>query len=53
MFKYKFTLSIGYSNASHKEIMEYDEEPSEDELEEDWTQWTYNFIDGGYEQVEL
>jgi len=44
----KFTLSIGYDTAVREEIMEYDEDTSEEEIQIDWENWIANFIDGGF-----
>lgn len=52
MFRYTFTLGIGYANANHEETMTYETEPSKNELESDWKEWSSNYIDGSYEKKE-
>ena len=51
MVKYKFTLSIGYPTAKRSEIIELDDDMSEEEIEEVWIEWCNNFIDGGWSKL--
>ncbi len=64
MIAYKFTLGIGYAGAGHEEGMTVDdmgytdeewnelsEEQRESELQENWTDWSNNYIDGGWEII--
>jgi hypothetical protein len=50
----KFTLGIGYANATHEDEQELEfddnmtQEEIEAEIEEDWQEWTNNYIDGGW-----
>ena len=57
----RFTLSIGYSNASHEEDVDIDDddflacetqEQKDRLLEEYWNDWSNNYIDGGFEVIE-
>jgi hypothetical protein len=48
--KVTFTLSIGFSNARHEEVFDYDKNVTDDELERDWNEWCGNYIDGGYKR---
>lgn len=50
--KVQFTLSIGYPGADHEEVVDCDDEATDTELQEAWQEWTYNYIDGGYERME-
>lgn len=60
MAKFKFTLSIGYAGADHRETYEIDDEDfeglSEAErdkvIEEHWQEWSQNYIDGGWDEIE-
>ncbi len=59
--KVEFSLSIGYSNANQKEIVDVDDaEVKEcktkgelaDLISEYWKDWSSNYIDGGYKVIE-
>ncbi len=61
MPRLKVTLSIGFANARHMGILEIDEqdwadcetpEQKEDLIEEYWTDWSSNYIDGSAEIIE-
>lgn len=45
----KFTLSIGFATAKQQEIVEFDDDVSENEIEEAYEEWVSNFRDGGWE----
>lgn len=47
--KVQFTLSIGFVGARHKEVVELDDDMTEDELDAAWTEWSQFYIDGGWE----
>jgi hypothetical protein len=49
-YKYKFTCEYTKSVQTFKEIIEYDNEPSEDELEEDYNDWLSRYVVGGWER---
>ncbi len=52
-YKYKFTCEYVKSmQRPFEEIIEYDYEPSEDELEADYNDWLSRFVVGEYERVE-
>ena len=52
-YKYKFMCEYTkHSNGRFEEIVEYDYEPSEDELQEDYNDWLSRFVVGDYERVE-
>ena len=48
--KVKFTINMG--RESHQEIVEYEDDVTEDELQEYWTDWTANYIDGGWRKLD-
>lgn len=50
--KVKFTLGIGYSNCSQEEVMEFGDDITEEEIEEELQEWKYQYIDAGYEIIE-
>ena len=49
-YKYKFTCEYTKSAQSFKEIIEYDHEPSEDELESYFNDWLSNYVVGEWER---
>ena len=50
-YKYKFTCAYTKSpQRPFEEIIEYDYEPSEDELEADYIDWLSRFVVGGWER---
>jgi hypothetical protein len=49
-YKYKFTCEYTKSVQTFEEIIEYDHEPSEDELEEDYNDWLSRYVVGGWER---
>lgn len=51
MRKVKFTLSIGIVGAKQEETFEYDDDVSEDEIDDDYSDWVSNYIDGGWNDV--
>lgn len=56
MEKFKFTLSIGYAGVTREDTIEIDLEGLEGEerekvIEEEWEEWAWNYIDGGWEEV--
>lgn len=56
--KYKFSLNIGFVTCDREEIVDFDTDDydSEEELEKavdkEWTEWIWNFIDGGAWKLE-
>ena len=45
----KFTLGIGYSGVRQEEVVELEDELTEDEIYEELNEWQYQYIDAGYE----
>lgn len=52
MKKVRFTLSIGFACGEHEEIMEYEDDATDKEIDEDWSDWAWNYIDGGAETID-
>lgn len=50
--KVTFTLGIGFVGARHNETFEFDDDTTDEELEEYWLDWTQNYIDGGWQRHE-
>lgn len=53
IIRVKFDLSTGYCGADHEDIVEYDiegmtQEEIEGMLEEDWKEWMWGYVDGGW-----
>ncbi len=50
-YKYKFTCEYVQSmQRPFEEIIEYDHEPSEDELQDDYNDWLSGYVVGGWER---
>jgi hypothetical protein len=52
MAMYRFTLSIGFPTAEHDDEVELDDGLTDEEVYEEWTQWAWNYIDGGPEKID-
>jgi len=53
MKKYEFTLSIGFGpSARRRETFEFDDDITESELDEAWKDWSWNYIDGGFREID-
>ncbi len=52
MKKIEFTVGMGLQGCKMKEVIEVDEDITEDELEVIWQNWAYERIDGGWEVIE-
>ena len=53
--KYRYKFTCEYTKTVLKpfeRVIEYDYEPSEDELQEDYNDWLSNYVVGGYERLE-
>lgn len=51
MKKYKFFLQTGFAGCTHGEIVELPSNLSKEEVEEEFKEWAWNFLDGGYHEV--
>lgn len=47
----RFTLSIGYSGCEHVDTQEFEDDVTDEELDEAWQEWSSNYIDGGWHKV--
>lgn len=52
MKRYEFTLSIGFANGKHREIIELDDDLDYAEIEEAYMDWRSNYLDGGWHLLE-
>ena len=53
--KYRYKFTCEYTKTVLKpfeRVIEYDYEPSEDELQEDYNDWLSTYVVGGYERLE-
>lgn len=51
MIKVLFTLSIGFAQAKEAEIVELDENYTDEEIEEAYQMWCNNHLDGGWTKL--
>ena len=52
MKKIKFYLGIGYSGATHEEVVEYEENTTDEKIEEDFQEWENGYIDSNWSEAE-
>lgn len=52
MRKFKFYAGLGYVGADHEEIVEIEDDCTEEELEEIFEGWLSNYLDAGYDEIE-
>jgi hypothetical protein len=50
MKKFVFKLKIGLVGCEQKTTVEFEDDVTEEELEEYWKEWIWNHIDGGWEE---
>lgn len=48
MKRVKFTLSIGFANARHTAYEEFEDDITDQEIEEIYQQWVQSYLDGGW-----
>ena len=46
MKRVKFTLNIGFVNAQCVDVQEYDDDATQEEIDQDWEQWVWDYIYG-------
>lgn len=51
--KVEFYVDIGFSNAAHREEFDYPDGTSEAELEEDCRHWKENYLNWGFDILEI
>ena len=49
--KVKFSLSIGLAGCSREDIIDYEDDITDEELQEDYEEWVWRRIDGGFERL--
>lgn len=52
MKKVEFYLGIGYVGADYKEILEFEDDTTDEEIEECFKDWSDNYIDRGWNVLE-
>jgi len=50
--KVEFTLSIGFSQSQHTEIVEFDDGTKDTEIEENYRDWCSGYIDGNWRVID-
>lgn len=50
--KIKFTISIGLVGCRREDTFEFDDDTTDEEIQQAYTDWMYEQIDGGWEEVE-
>lgn len=48
----KVEFSVGIGRHYEREVVEYDDDMSEEELQQAWGEWPMNYIDGSWEVLE-
>ncbi|MNP84864.1 hypothetical protein D3C76_1843640 [compost metagenome] len=56
MEKFNFTLHTGFAGCTHEDTIELDLEGLKGEereaaIEEEWKDWAWNYLDGGWEEA--
>lgn len=52
MKKIKFYLDTGFAGCSHEEVFEYEDNVSEEEINEDFEMWKNDRLDASWWEVE-
>lgn len=52
MKRIEFYLGIGYPGAEHKEMVEFDDNATDEEIEECFEDWKNDYIDAGWQEAE-
>jgi hypothetical protein len=53
MKKVEFTLSIGFVGGVHRSTVEFDNDATDEEIEETYLDWRSNYLVGGWNVVEV
>lgn len=51
MKRVEFTLSIGFVTGKHRKVMEFDDDITDEEIEQEYNEWMWNYIDGGWRVI--
>ena len=49
--KVEFSLNMGW-NIKQTEIVEYDDDMTDEELDAEWSAWSANYIDGYWKRID-
>lgn len=49
--KVEFSVNMGWNN-KQTEIVEYDDDITDEELSVEWNTWSMNYIDGGWSRID-
>ena len=49
--KVEFALNMGWNN-KQTEVVEYDGDMTDEELDAEWSTWSANYIDGYWERID-
>lgn len=52
MRKVRFTLSMNLVGCKSEEIMEFDDDMTDEEIQEQYEEWREEQLDGGWEEVD-
>ncbi len=52
MKRVRYTLSIGFVGAEHRDVFDWPDEATDEEINEDYQQWCQNYMDGGWYVLE-
>ncbi len=52
MRKIKSFLGIGYHGATHEEIVEYEDDATDEQINEDFQEWKMGYMDDNWWEVE-
>lgn len=52
MKEYKFTMSSGFVGTDREDFFEFDDDVTEKEIHDAWTNWVWEFIDGNHIEIE-
>jgi hypothetical protein len=51
MRKIQFSLSIGFSGAEHRTVIEFPDDATDEQIEAEYEIWCQNYMDGGWWDV--
>ena len=49
--KVEFAVSMGWNN-KQTEVIEYDDDMTDEELDSEWNTWSVNYIDGYWSRID-
>lgn len=50
--KIKFTISLGLVGCSREDVIEFEDDTTEEEIQEAYEDWRLEQLDGGWEEIE-